>query len=372
MLKKIVRTILRDAHQLPGWKIDRKIVVFESDDWGSIRMPSANVYEKFVQRGLPVAKSEYNRLDTLETNADLENLYDLLLSFKDINGQCPVFTANTIVANPDFDLIAAADFQQYFYEPFTRTLAQSDERYRVFELYADGIKQHLFYPQFHGREHLNIHRWMKRLQARDEKTHFAFSNRSTYSGEADYNFMEAFDFDSPTELAFQKEVLTDGLNLFEDLFGYRSKSFIPPCYVWDSEIEPALMAGGVNYIQGSRYQYRPTGVNEKYRRKSHYMGQRNSSGQWYLIRNCVFEPALFPKSDWVDYSLSAIASAFRWGKPAIISTHRINYMGSLDEKNRANTLNLLNQLLSRIITKWPDVEFMTSVELGDLMSNRAI
>ena len=28
-----------------GWNSNRKIVVIESDDWGSIRMPSRKIYE---------------------------------------------------------------------------------------------------------------------------------------------------------------------------------------------------------------------------------------------------------------------------------------------------------------------------------------
>ena len=53
---------------------------------------------------------------------------------------------------------------------------------------------------------------------------------------------------------------------------------------------------------------------------------------------------------------------------ATISSHRVNYVGWLNEDNRANGLIKLDELLSRIIKKWPNVEFMTSSELGDLIS----
>ena len=54
-------------------------------------------------------------------------------------------------------------------------------------------------------------------------------------------------------------------------------------------------------------------------------------------------------------------------KPAIISSHRINYIGSLVEENRAYNLSRLNNLLKIILEKWPDIEFMTSDQLGDLI-----
>ena len=52
----------------------------------------------------------------------------------------------------------------------------------------------------------------------------------------------------------------------------------------------------------------------------------------------------------------------------MISSLRINYIGSLVESNRTTNLRLLNELLARIIKTWPDVEFMTSDQLGDLIA----
>ncbi|MDD2798973.1 MAG: hypothetical protein PHV20_10305 [Bacteroidales bacterium] len=369
-IKNIIKGIIRDAHNLKGWKTKRKIVVFESDDWGSIRMPSKEVYSHYLEKGYPVDKSDYNRLDALESNDDLELFFDVLSAFSDKNSKHPVITANTIVANPDFTRIEDSGFKQYFYEPISTTISNYPNSNRVLDLYKQGEINGVFHPQFHGREHLNINRWLKRLQNKDEDVHFSFNQKSTYSGKSDYSFMEAFDFDSENEIEQQIHTLKDGLNLFELLFGYRSKSFIAPCYVWDKRIESSLKEAGIIYLQGSRKQYVPTGENEVYNTINHYMGEKNDLGQRYLVRNGIFEPSLIPKSDWVDYTLQTIDSAFRWNKPVIITSHRINYMGSLDERNRDVNLKLLTQLLKRIMTKWPDVEFMTSDQLGDLMEEK--
>jgi hypothetical protein len=54
-------------------------------------------------------------------------------------------------------------------------------------------------------------------------------------------------------------------------------------------------------------------------------------------------------------------------KPAIICTHRINYVGYIDSSNRDSNLKKLNDLLIAILKKWPETEFMNSVTLGELI-----
>lgn len=182
--------------------------------------------------------------------------------------------------------------------------------------------------------------------------------------------MEVLDFNTPDDLIKMKESLTEGLNIFENIFGYRSKSFIPPCYTWNSEIEKVLHQQDVMYIQGLVVQSIPTGSFGNYKKKYHYLGKRNQFGQCFLIRNAFFEPSLTKLNDSIGECLRRIEIAFRWMKPAIISSHRINYVGALNEENRRNNLKLLDELLRRILNKWPDVEFMTSDQLGEMIADK--
>ena len=94
------------------------------------------------------------------------------------------------------------------------------------------------------------------------------------------------------------------------------------------------------------------------------MGQKNAFGQTYLTRNCSFEPSLNEKKDWVSNCLKEIEIAFFWKKPAVISSHRLNYIGFIDESNRTRNLKYLENLLKTIVSKWPEVEFLTSDKLG--------
>jgi hypothetical protein len=72
----------------------------------------------------------------------------------------------------------------------------------------------------------------------------------------------------------------------------------------------------------------------------------------------------------VNDCLKEIEIAFRWHKPATISSHRTNYIGWLNEENRSNGLQKLDKLLGQIIKRWPDVEFLTSAELGNLIAQK--
>lgn len=367
---KLRSAISHNFINVPGWRTNRRIVVIESDDWGSIRMPSNEIYSQFISRGFDISKSDYNRLDTLESNEDLTKLYEVLHSFKDSIGNFPVITANCVVGNPDFEKIMQSDFKNYFFEPATETLKRYPDREKVETLWKHGHTESIFHPQFHGREHVNVVRWMNALCERTPEIMFTFNNKTTFSGIGDYNFMEVLDYNTPDDLIKMKESLSEGLDLFEKIFGYKSKSFIPPCYTWDSNVEEVLGENGVRYIQSLVVQSVPTGSFGNYRKKYHFLGSQNLFGQYFLIRNCFFEPSLSKLSDPVGECLNRIKIAFKWRKPAIISSHRINFIGALDEKNRRDNLILFRDLLKRILKTWPDVEFMTSDRLGDLIAER--
>lgn len=363
----------RDLSNIPGWRTSRKIVVIESDDWGSIRMPSEDVYRRLQKAGLDLASGDtyrYNRFDTLATSDDLSCLFDLLLSVKGGDGKPAAFTAVSVVANPDFGKIRDAEFQGYFYEPFTETLARTPGCEKSFELWAEGCDEGIFSPQFHGREHLNVTGWLKALQSGNREVREAFEHGMwgfVPSGESTLpiSLQAAFDLVSPDEISYHETVISDGLNLFERLHGFRASFFVPPNGPFFSELEGVAAENGIRYMATAKVHREPSGAGVR-KTKLRWLGKRNSFGQRYMTRNCFFEPSS-PGRNWVDTCLKEIATAFRWRKPAIISSHRVNYIGALDQSNRDHGVNKLKELLDSIITRWPDTEFMASDELGRLI-----
>ena len=138
---------------------------------------------------------------------------------------------------------------------------------------------------------------------------------------------------------------------------------IAPCYLWDDRLEQAAIQNGIKAFQGGTVQKVP--VENGFEKRRHYMGQKGKEAQCYFIRICQFERVDSPAKDWVDSCLKDIEIAFRFKKPAIISSHRVNYNGRLNEANRTKGLKQLDRLLKAINKKWPDVQYLSTPELLD-------
>jgi hypothetical protein len=83
----------------------------------------------------------------------------------------------------------------------------------------------------------------------------------------------------------------------------------------------------------------------------------------------MFEPNEHNDSTAVDRALRDIEISFRCKKPAIISSHRVNFVGSISPENREHGLRCLKELLFRIKTRWPDVEFLKFSDLVEEIKN---
>ena len=370
-LRNIKSSLANNFNNIRGCNTNRKIIVIESDDWGATRMPSTATLNRLLKKNVTFDLSTaFDKYDTLASDEDLEMLFEVLCSVKDKNGNYAKITANSIMANPDFQKIKDSEFKQYYYEIFTETLNKYDPKTNIFQLWKKGIESNIFRPQFHGREHLNVPMWLKSLQKNHQGVLTCFEE-GVYSmmirkvEDKREHVLSAYNYQDREDLDFIAYSMKEGLLIFEKLFGYQSKSMIAPCYVWDSEIENMAYQNDIKYIQGGIFQLYPTFGLKK--RKRHFMGERNHNDQIYLIRNCSFEPSNDRTIDHVDNCLHKIATAFRWNKPAIINSHRVNYIGRLEKNNSVKNLIILRQLLKSIVNKWPNAEFMFSDELGNVI-----
>lgn len=370
------QTLTRNLLNIPGWRTKRKIVVIESDDWGSERMPSKSTYQFLKKKGIRVDLCPYSMFDSLASDMDLTLLYELLSSFKNRDGRGPVFTANFNLVNPDFEKIKKHDFNKYFYKTLIETLREYPQHSNVFDLLNEGIKQKIFVPQYHHREHLSPTLWLEQLINGNKALHCGFEagvyalSRIT-SPEIKQFHLASLIYRNEAEKRVVENAISDGDKIFLKLFGYAPTSFIAPVYIWNSDLEAQLKEIGIKYIQGARFQNENLlNKADNFKRKIHFTGQRNKIGSIYTVRNCSFEPSLMPDIDCVSSCLEDINRAFRWHKPAIISSHRINYVGFLESSNRDKNLILLKELIEQIIKRYPDVEFLTSSELGNLIENK--
>lgn len=356
-----------------GFHTNRHLVVIESDDWGSIRMPSAEVFRSLQKNGDQPENDAFLRNDCLENEAELTALFSVLTSVRDKNGNPAVMTANFAMANPDFDKIDSIN-GIYFFEPFTKTYKRYYPDHDVFACVQDGIKSSCFVPQLHCREHMNVNRWMNDLKQQKKDTIVAFQNHmigigSSFSRENPFGYMDAFNsnFTSDAELS---DIVHEAMMLFENTFGKKSETFVASCFVWNDSLEDSLDKVGVHGLQSGCWQNVPSGIENgnAMKRRLHFLGQENRIGQIYTVRNCRYEPAYQQNpTESAKECFDQIMRAFHNRKPAIINSHRFNYIGSINRENACRNLKGLSWLLQTIVKTVPDTEFTSTPNLLKIM-----
>lgn len=355
------------------WSTKRRIIVIQSDDWGSVRMPSNEICEKLSKDNMLDLSDPYNRFDTLESEKDITALLNVLSSVKDSKGRHPVITANCLMANPNFDLIRSNGYNSYHFEPVYATF----ERYNqsdAWVLWKKAIEHGFIYPQFHGREHVNVSFWLQALRSdmpgvRHACDYGVFGAKYKALNTKKQNFQEGWDYRTGADEAIVNQSIDEGLKMFRDIYGFDAVSATPPAYLWGRSAEVVLKMEGVRGIQCIKLRKFPVAENSFFKNKLIFSGKRNTLGLQYIPRNAFFEKS--QSSLWnAAGCLRRIDDTFRQNQPVVIGAHRLNFIGGLNERNRTENLKEFKWLLHTIVSKWPDVEFMDTGELLHLMERK--
>ncbi len=369
-LEGIKQAVTQNTKNLIGWRTNRKYAVISVDDYGNVRLDSREARLRMDRAGLKV-HSRFDAFDALENREDLEMLYEALTSVQDQNGRNAVFSPFAVPCNIDFEKMSETDYQSYIYELLPQTYAKLKGYEGAWEWWKEGIQKGLMAPQFHGREHLNLKVFEEKLARRDPELMTSLRNRSytslTSSGYPAVSITAAFDFWDFEEQDRLKAVISEGLDAFEKVFGYRATYFNPPAGGGHSVLYPVLSAGGIRYMDVPMIHREHQGRGH-YTTRLHYTGQKTGAGLSLIVRNVVFEPTSDKRRDWVAYALGQMEAAFRWRRPAIISSHRVNFCGHIHPENRRAGIEALKTLLKRMVQRWPDIEFLAAAELGDLIA----
>jgi hypothetical protein len=359
-----VSFLKNNLKNIPGRRIRERFLIIECDDWGSIRMPSLEICDNLIKEGLVIEGDRFN-YDTIESSEDMEQLFDILENVRDRNGHHAIMTALTNMANPDFIKIKESGFTEYHYEPFTHTYQNYQRGNEVMDLWQKGIDAGIFIPELHGREHISVQLWLKKLREGNRDLIKAFDSGFVSVALEGVNsvargFRPEFYFDSWSEVDFLKNSIKDAVSIFREVFNFNPCVFVPGNGVFHPIFEETLASCGVEFLYVNRImRYRNPDAGEI--KKNYFIGQKGTSGLRYYIRNCSFEPSSSNYKG-IEHTLSQIAASFKWGKPAIISTHRVNFTGSINANNRSKGLGELNKLLNAILRNWPDVQFISSRE----------
>jgi hypothetical protein len=165
-------------------------------------------------------------------------------------------------------------------------------------------------------------------------------------------------------ISVQQRFISEGKEIFYNAFGYYPHTAIAPHYLWDENTEIALYNEGIRYVQGLPYHQARFPHNMHY----HFLGEKNRNVV-YLIRliNLEFQGGRNPQWDYI-HAFEEIATAWKYGLPAIVSTHRLNYVGSIDPNMHSSGIRQLDCLLKNLENDFGDeVVYLSDFELAQLL-----
>lgn len=374
--RRLNMMLVRPCREKRNWRGIRAIVI-QSDDWGYCGgTPNRYVFDKLY----PILERRYDRKHivssktTLESPGNMESVFEILEKYKDTEGRHPVFQAAYVVCNPDYQQIRNNQFQNYVDIPLPQ-VPLVWERGNIISKALDGIRRGVWRPIYHGISHFNTTRWMKRLSEDNDVKEVAMHGCFLWSeGKADYEFG---DIDNLKEFPRR---LARGMNIFKRIFGYLPDTAVMPGYVWPLKIEPYLASSAITILEGKNLQVREQTLLEKIRGKAfNLMGYKDAAKLWqispgdfrpdigiyYLTRNVYFEPYSELKLDintFVEKTISTIEKMWNSNQPAIITTHRANYV-SWDESVAEKGLQCLDLLLKKLLYRYPNLSFYTDLDL---------
>ena len=145
-MKNLAKKQFKFLLNLKAFKTNRRLIIIESDDWGSIRTKD-KITLKYLNKINPNINNErYTQLDSIASEDDLTAMFEVLNSVKDSNSNPACLTANVCTANPDFKKIKDSEFNKFYFEKFTETLSKYSSKNNLFDIWNDVQKQGLFKP----------------------------------------------------------------------------------------------------------------------------------------------------------------------------------------------------------------------------------
>jgi glycosyltransferase involved in cell wall biosynthesis len=356
--RRLVQRVERRLHDHARWQCAEPLLIFESDDWGLDRRASSERLKAFGRPG-PRADEE------LETVEDMRRLFDVLDGHRDATGRPAAFTANVVVASPDYDAITRDRYEVYREIPISR---REDLRLA----WREGVERGVFCAELHGRRHFSVEEWMADLRgdvagARALCSEHRHGGLSLLEGQSQRYHTEYLTWRTGVESDERTLTLElkGSLDILEELSGRRPTSTIAPHYVFFSRIEKAWREAGLRFVQGAHYQVLRGQAGEYgHDSVSHALGERSRSGLLYLSRSVRFEPRPERPHQGIASALAAIRSCFEQGIPAVVDTHRVNFTG----RYRDGALHELGELLDALRPLRP--LFLTTGELGEAIEHR--
>lgn len=348
-----------------------RAVVFEGDDWGSCEFArnraDADVLASMLET-VAGAVVGIHLAGTLETPQDLNRLYGILAGARGADGQRAVFTAFVCVGNPDYAAVRASGFNAYADIGIDAGVPPGWERGDVVGAWRTGMAQGVFAPEFHSNlHHTSPELWLERLRAEGAKGDFA---RAAFERSV-FTQTEHLPEFARMNVRRQADWVRTGVERFTRVTGYA-----PACAVTSDACpvtETVWSIHGIRTVGLKRcvdhddraivYHSKPWNNQDRHSP----MGAYNAVNDLvYLNRNVFFECASGAPDQLAEAVLPVIRRRWAANEPAVICTHRANYV-SLNPAIPESGFRELASLLGALSRA--GARFITSAELGDLYRN---
>jgi hypothetical protein len=368
VLLLVAAWVLAGQRSLVDWS-QQRAVVLESDDWGLCGfVPDSAAWQGIDRRVLAPGRfpaAYWN--STLEDSAQLGRLGRVLMRHRDLDGLPPVLQPNYILSALSYDQ-ATEDSGRWrrFNLP---DLPPRYGRAGLWEMVAALQEAGVWHPELHGRYHYDPQRRQRAVQDNPTARRAAARGILIFPGSS-----RALELDPRRGRQSLAADLDTMMSIFAGLFGRAPVSVVAPDYSWTAMSEELWQSSGLRVVQAKRQQRRPQGSDGRPLTRAVKVLAR----AWdrfarpdlvYLERNCDLEPS--QADGWraeAAVCLDQIEAVWRGGEPAIVETHRVNYVhldGARAERGRRALAALLAGLLGEGSTR-AGARFLVDDELAQL------
>jgi hypothetical protein len=321
------------------WRRHRAVIL-GSDDWGmGAWAPDRVAYLRHLERGF--MQNNWSK-GTLEGPEDMRRLFGLLSSFHGADGRVAFFQPNYVVALPDYEAISEDGFTRYYDMGLAGPLPSRWQRGDIIGAAREGMEMGVWYPQYHARaHHFSPKRWVRLLKEGNRDVIESFEDEM-YVWEVTRERVKEYADMTPLE---QVQWVAKGIDYFQEAFGRR------PQTVTNGDVLPGVAEAWV--ANGLR-------VANIFRKVGFYHDPL--TGLCYSSNNTYLDLMLIERErrpGYLDRASEDAAAAWERNEPAVVVTHRTNYV-SFDQEDVEINLGYLSEFLSRMCEE--GVVFLTEME----------
>jgi hypothetical protein len=239
--------------------------------------------------------------------------------------------------------------------PLTEGLPAVWRRPRLFEAYAEGIRERIFYPALHGLTHFCEQAVARETESGGERWELL---HKLWRAGCPYIYWRmpwiGYEYWKPEEkpgrrflsLDEQRDRIVQAAEVFRQMFGSTPFSACAPGYRANEDTRTAWFESGVRVAQNGPGEHKAAELDER--------------GMLSVYRTLEMEPAV--EACDVETLLQKAGECFIAGVPAVISIHAINFHSTIRDF-RTPTLKLLDEFLTALETRWPKLLYINDADL---------